>query len=50
MRIKFSDGIVQTVIIGTLDNEGFLHCGVGAADAQMFWTRFQDVHALEAPN
>lgn len=50
MRIRFSDGIVQTVIIGTLDNEGFLHCCVGTADAQMFWTRFQDVHALEAPN
>ena len=49
MRIKFSDGVVQTVIIGTVDREGFLHCGIGVAD-QVFWTRFEDVHALEAEN
>jgi len=50
MRITFSDGVVQTVIIGTVDGEGFLHCGTDHADPQIFWTRFEDVNALEFEN
>lgn len=50
MRVTFSDGVVQTVIIGTVDNTGFLHCGIDRADSQVFWTRFEDVNALEAEN
>jgi hypothetical protein len=46
MRVTFSDGVVQTVIIGPIDDEGFLHCG--GADPQVFWTRFENVDALEA--
>jgi hypothetical protein len=37
---------VQTVIIGTIDDEGFLHRD--GVDPQVFWTRFEDVDALEA--
>jgi hypothetical protein len=50
MRVTFSDGIVQTVIIGTIDKAGFLHRGIDSADPQVFWTRFEDVDALEAEN
>jgi len=27
---------------------GFLHRGIDSADPQVFWTRFEDVDALEA--
>ena len=50
MRVKFSDGVVQTVIIGAIDNAGFLHRGIDSLDPQVFWTRFEDVEALEAEN
>lgn len=50
MRITFSDGVVQKVIIDTVDNAGFLHHGPDCADPQVFWTRFEDVNALEAAN
>jgi hypothetical protein len=50
VRITFSDGVVQTVIIGTVDGEGFLHCRTDHADRQIFWTRFEDVNALEFEN
>jgi len=48
MRVTFSDGVVQTVIIGTTDDEGFLHRDADGADSQIFWTRFEDVNTLEA--
>jgi hypothetical protein len=48
MRVTFSDGVVQTVIIGTTDDEGFLHRNADGADPQIFWTRFEDVNTLEA--
>jgi hypothetical protein len=48
MRVAFSDGVVQTVIIGTIDDEGFLHRDLDGADPQVFWTRFEHVNALEA--
>ena len=48
VRVTFSDGVVQTVIIGAIDDEGFLHRDAGGADPQMFWTRFEDVNTLEA--
>lgn len=50
MRVTFSDGVVQKVIIDTVDNAGFLHHGTDCADSQVFWTRFEDVNALEAAN
>jgi hypothetical protein len=48
MRVTFSDGVMQTVIIGTTDDKGFLHRDAKGADPQIFWTRFEDVNALEA--
>ena len=47
MRVTFSDGVVQTVIIGTTDHEGFLHRNCDGEDSQIFWTRFEDVNTLE---
>jgi hypothetical protein len=49
MRITFSDGVVLRVVIGAVDKAGFLHQTHGD-DAQVFWTRFEDVNALEAEN
>jgi hypothetical protein len=49
MRVTFSDGVVQTVIIGTTDDEGFLHRNCDGEDSQIFWTRFEDVNTLEMP-
>jgi len=49
MRVTFSDGVVQTVIIGTTDDEGFLHRDSDGEDSQLFWTRFEDVNTLEMP-
>jgi len=48
MRVTFSDGVVQTVIIGATDDKGFLHRDADGADPQIFWTRFEDVNTLEA--
>jgi hypothetical protein len=48
VRVTFSDGIVQKVIIGTTDDRGFLHQDADDADPQIFWTRFEDVSKLEA--
>ena len=47
MRVTFADGVVQTVIVGPVDDVGFLHCDADAEDGQAFWTRFKDVEALE---
>ena len=47
MRVTFSDGVVQTVIIGRTDHEGFLHRNSDGEDSQIFWTRFEDVNTLE---
>ena len=48
LRITFSDEIVQTVMVGPIDDEGFLHSGPDCADPLAFWTRFEDVKTLEA--
>lgn len=50
MRVTFSDGVVQKVIVRAVDHAGFLHHGTECADPPVFWTRFEDVNALEAEN
>jgi hypothetical protein len=47
LRVKVSDGVVQTVVVGALDDDGFLHSGPDCADPYAFWTRFEDVNVLE---
>lgn len=48
LRITFSDGVIQSVIIDSVDDEGFLHSGPDGNDPQDFWTRFEDVTLLES--
>jgi hypothetical protein len=47
VRVTFGDGLVQHVIIDSVDKEGFLHSGPDGENAQGFWTRFEDVTLLE---
>ena len=48
VRIEFSDGVKQSVNIGLVDDEGFLHSGPEGADPQDFWTRFESVKICSA--
>lgn len=47
IRITFDDGIVQRVIVSSVDDEGFLHSGEDGADPQAFWTSFESITLLE---
>ena len=42
LRITLGDGIVQSVDIGSVDDEGFLHSGHGD-QRNHNWTRFEEV-------
>jgi len=50
VRLKFADEVVQTVVVGSVDDEGFLHSGPDFADAFAFWTRFEGVGLLDLEN
>jgi hypothetical protein len=47
VRITFDDGFVQSVVIGSVDEEGFLHSGPDGTDPNDFWTRFEGVTLVE---
>ena len=47
IRITFDDRMVQTVIVSSVDDEGFLHSGPDCADPKGFWTRFESVARIE---
>jgi hypothetical protein len=40
--------VVESVLIGSVDAEGFVHSGPGGESPESFWTRFEDVSLLEA--
>lgn len=46
LRVTFSDGVVQSVDIHSVDDEGFLHSGPDGENPQGFWTRFEGVSDL----
>jgi hypothetical protein len=48
LRITFSDGIVQCVDVGSVDEEGFVHSGPNGDQPDNFWTRFEDVMLVES--
>jgi hypothetical protein len=48
LRVTFADGVVESVLIGSVDAEGFVHSGPGGESPESFWTRFEDVSLLEA--
>ena len=47
VRVEFSDGVTQSVDVGSVDDEGFLHSGPDGGDSRDFWTRFESVKSLE---
>jgi hypothetical protein len=47
VRVTFNDGIVQSVEISSVDEEGFLHSGPDGAEPHGFWTRFEGVTLVE---
>jgi hypothetical protein len=47
LRVVFSDGIVQSVLIGSVDGEGFVHSGPDGVPPDSFWTTFEDVASVE---
>lgn len=48
LNITFGDGVTQLVVIGSVDDEGFLHSGPDDPDPMAFWTRFEDVTSIDA--
>jgi hypothetical protein len=45
VRIVYDDGFTESVQVGSVDDEGFLHSGPGD-DPQDFWTRFDSVMSV----
>jgi hypothetical protein len=50
VRVTFDDGVVQSVDISSVDDEGFLHSGPDGIDPHGFWTRFEGVILVEHEN
>jgi hypothetical protein len=50
VRVTFDDGVVQSVEISSVDEEGFLHSGPDRTDPNDFWTRFEGVTLVEPEN
>ena len=47
LRITFDDGVIQSVDVSSIDDEGFLHSGPDGVDPQGFWTRFEGVKLVK---
>jgi hypothetical protein len=47
LRVTFLDGVVESVLIGSVDSEGFVHSGPDGESPDGFWTRLEDVELLE---
>jgi hypothetical protein len=47
VRVTFEDGIIQSVEISSVDEEGFVHSGPNGTDPDGFWTRFEGVNRVE---
>ena len=41
--ITFDDGVVQSVNVNSVDQEGFVHSGPDGEGPEHFWTRFTSV-------
>lgn len=46
LSVTFLDGVVESVLIGSVDAEGFVHSEADANAPETFWTRFTDVRAV----
>jgi hypothetical protein len=45
--VTFGDGVIQSVEISSVDEEGFLHSGPDGTDPNGFWTRFESVTRVQ---
>jgi hypothetical protein len=50
LRVTFLDGVVESILIGSVDAEGFVHSGPDGESPEGFWTRLEDVRFLETKN
>jgi hypothetical protein len=50
LRVTFGDGVVESILIGSVDGEGFVHSGPDGESPHSFWTRIEDVRLLETEN
>jgi len=46
--VTFSDGIMQSIVIESVDEEGFCHSGPDGTESHGYWTRFEDVSKVES--
>lgn len=47
-RSEFIDGVTQSVEIGSVGDEGFLHSGPEqSGDSNDFWTRLESVRSIQ---
>jgi hypothetical protein len=47
LRITFSDGVTQSVDVAAVDDEGVLHSGPDGSEPKGYWTRFENIVAIE---
>jgi len=47
VRLTWADGVTQSIKIGSVDDEGFLHSGPGGIDPDYWWTRLESVVRIE---
>jgi hypothetical protein len=50
VRLTFEDGVIQTVDIGNIDEEGVLHSGPDGAEPNGYWTRFEHIRSVAVEN
>ena len=48
VRITFLGGLVQRVIIGSVDDEGFVHSGPEGTERDAYWSDFEGVESVTA--
>jgi hypothetical protein len=46
LLVTFDDGVVESLLIGSVDDEGFT-CSAPGGDSYDFWARHEDVRLVE---
>jgi hypothetical protein len=47
VRVTFADGVIQSVDIASVDDEGVLHSGPDGIELAHWWTRFESINEVE---
>ena len=50
VRLTYVDGVIQSVDIGSVDDEGALHSGPDGIEPKYYWTRFERIIRVEVAN